>query len=27
MLGDGSNSRQLTNDGNNIQPVWAPAIQ
>jgi len=27
MLGDGSNSRQLTKDGNNIQPVWAPAIQ
>jgi len=27
MLADGSNSRPLTKEGNNIQPVWAPALQ
>jgi TolB protein len=27
MLADGTVVRQLTNSGNNTQPVWAPAIQ
>lgn len=27
MLADGTASRQLTKEGNNLQPVWAPAIQ
>jgi TolB protein len=27
MLADGTAVRQLTNSGNNTQPVWAPAIQ
>jgi TolB protein len=27
MLADGTGVRQLTHEGNNTQPVWAPAIQ
>jgi len=27
MLADGTNIRQLTTQGNNLQPVWANALQ